>query len=161
MKINVVWLCIVGIVLSSCATLRRSEDLDVSLVGVQLADSTLLESTMNVTIRLTNRTGEPLMVNGGIHKIYLNGVYIGEGLNNQTLEIPRLSSVTQEVTTHLQNLRLVSRIRGILDSERLDYRIISVVYLNEGGRQPAIRAARAGTISLREFQPSRSQSQSE
>ena len=154
MKTNALCLSAISLLLCSCATFRQREGLDVSLVRIQLGESTLLETTINVTIRMANETTEPFAVEGGVHKIYLNGLYIGQGLSNGLLEVPRLDSVTQTVTTHLQNLRLLTRIRGILESERVDYRIVSTVYLKENGRSSTFHIARDGTVDLHEFQPS-------
>ena len=154
MKTKTAFLLLTTLVLASCATFRHREGVDVSLVRIQLGESTLLETTMNVTIRIANEAPEPFIVEGGVHKLYLNGLYVGEGLSNQILEIPRLESVTQAVTMHLQNLRLLTRIRGILESERVDYRIVTSMYVREYGRRSTFHTARDGTLDLREFQPS-------
>ena len=142
-----------AMLLSSCATFRPPEGLDVSIAGIRFGESTLLETTLEVTVRIANETPEPMRLEGGVHKVYLNGLYVGEGLNNEILEVPRLSSATQTVTTHLQNLNLVTRIRGIIDSQKVDYRILSTIYLKGSGRSQTCRVARDGTLDLHQFEP--------
>ena len=142
-----------AVFLSACATFRPAEGLDVSVANLQLGESTLMETTLQVTVRLANATPDPLLLEGGVHRVYLNGLYVGEGLNNETLEVPRLSSVTQTVATHLENLRLITRIRGIFDSRKVDYRILSTVYVRQNGRRQTFRIARDGTLDLQQFAP--------
>lgn len=155
MKTRTAWLLVTMVLLCSCATFRSSEGLNVSITNIGFAESTLFETNLKVTVRIANETAVPLLLEGGVHKIYLNGLYVGEGLSNETLEIPRLSSTTQTVTTHLQNLSLLTRIRGIIDSQRVDYRIVSTIYVKENGRSVSFRVARDGTVDLQEFQPTR------
>lgn len=154
MPTKIICLSVSIIMLCSCATSRRTEGLDVSIAGIHFGQSTLWETTVEVTIRIANETVQPLVLEGGVHKIYLNGLYIGSGLSNETIEVPRLSSITQTVTTHLQNLRMITRLRGIIDSQRADYRIVSTIYLQENGRSITYRLTRDGVVDLREFQPS-------
>jgi LEA14-like dessication related protein len=83
----------------------------VGLVNVRFTQATAFETTAAFTLRLSNETPEPLQLDGGVHKIYLNGLYVGEGLSGDTLDLPRLGTATQDVTVHLSNLRMVTRIR--------------------------------------------------
>jgi len=153
MKNRIAWLALAAVLLCSCATLRYAENLNVSITNIGFGVSTLFETTLNVTVRIANETATPLVVEGGVHKVYLNGLYVGEGLSNETLEIQRLSSATQTIETHLQNLSLLTRVRGILDSQRVDYRIVSTIYVRENGQSNRFRIARDGALDLKQFQP--------
>src|SRR6185295_9985932 len=83
--------------LCSCATFQPGEGIDVTLVNVRLGETTVWETTAYFTIRVSNQTPEPLILNGSAHEFYLNGLYIGQGLSGETLEVQRLNSVTQEI----------------------------------------------------------------
>jgi len=123
----------------------------VSLVNVRFTQATVFETTASFTLRLSNETPEPMLLDGGAHKIYLNGLYVGEGLSGETLDLPRLGTATQEVTVHLSNLRMVTRIKPIIESRSFDYRIKSVVY----GKSPAgrMRSVSEGRLDLKDFTP--------
>ena len=123
----------------------------VSLVNVRFTQATPFETTAAFTLRLSNETPEAVRIVGSMHKIYLNGLYVGEGLNGDTLDLPRLGTATQEVTVHLSNLRMATRIKPIIESQSFDYRIKSVVY----GKSPAgrMRSASEGRLDLKDFTP--------
>ncbi|HEU5070837.1 MAG TPA: LEA type 2 family protein [Verrucomicrobiae bacterium] len=136
--------------LAGCASLPSPE---VSLVNVQFSDATAFETTVRFTLRLANETPDTLVLNGGVHKIYVNGLYVGQGLSNEALSLPRLATGTQTVTVHLSNLRLASRLKPLIESKAFAYRIKSTLYAT----QPAgtIHAISEGHLDLREFQPTR------
>jgi LEA14-like dessication related protein len=137
------------IFLAGCTTLQQP--MSVSMVNVQFSNATVFESTAVFTLRINNENPEPLILEGGVHKIYLNGIYVGEGLSNQNLEVPRLSSAVQTVVVHLNNLRLATRIKPVIESQSFDYRISSVFYTS----QPKTRShvTSEGRLDLKDFQP--------
>ena len=137
-----------ALLLAGCTTLHPPE---ISLVNVQFTDATAFESTVRFTLRIANETPEPLVINGGVHKIYLNGLYIGEGLSSEEISLPRLATGTQTVTVHLSNLRLATRIKPLIESKRFDYKIASLIFATSpSGR---IRCTSEGRLDLRDFQP--------
>jgi len=136
-----------------CASFQRLEGVSVSVVNVALLEATVLETSAVFTVRLENESPEAIGLQGGVHKFYLDGVYLGQGLSNEILPLPRLSSVTQQVTVHLRNLALARRVKPILEQRRFGYRVESVLYLEQGGRRGRARIANGGELDLREFQP--------
>lgn len=137
-----------ALLLAGCTTLQPPA---VSLVNVQLGAATALETNAQFTLRLTNETPEPLMLNGGAFKIYIDGHFVGDGVSAETLTLPRFSSGTMTVSVHLSHWRLASRIRPLLDSRRFDYRIAGKLYAT----QPAgtIRVSEEGRLDLNELRP--------
>jgi LEA14-like dessication related protein len=136
----------VVLLLFGCATRPGPS---VSLVNVQFTQATVLETTGQFTLRFSNDGPAPVKLEGSSHKIYLNGLYVGEGLNRENLEIPRLSTVTQNVTAHLSNLSLATRIKAILESQVFDYQIKSVFYAGSG----KLHSASEGRLDLKDFTP--------
>lgn len=100
----------------------------VSLINLRFEDATALETTAIITLRLSNESPQPVKIEGEVHKIYLNGVYIGKGLSDQTVEVPKLGTVTHEVKVHLSNLALATRIKSIIETKTFEYRIVSTFY---------------------------------
>lgn len=138
------------LLLTSCATFARREGLQVSLVNLVPGESTVLETAMHFTIRIQNELPKPVVVNGAVHKIYLNGTYVGEGLSNERVEVPRLSTVTQHVTVHLRNVTMLTKLRGIIEAQAVHYKMTSLLYTEGQGRY---RAARESRLDLKDFQP--------
>lgn len=100
----------------------------VSLINLRFEDATALETTATFTLRLSNESPQPIPLEGEVHKIYLNGLYLGKGLSDQAVEVPRLGTITHEVKVHLSNLALATRIKSIIESKSFEYRIESVFH---------------------------------
>ena len=135
----------------SCSTLQQHEGIDVALVNVRLDQATVWETTAIFTVRVSNETPEPLILDGSVHKFYLNGLYIGDGMNGERLQVSRLSSTTQEIPVHLRNVALATRIRPILEARALDYRVSSTLYLVDGHSRRC-RVEHEGRLALEDFQ---------
>lgn len=123
----------------------------VSLVTVKFQKATALETTATFTLRLSNEAPEARQFNGSAHKIYLNGLYVGKGLSDATIDVPRLGTVTQDVTVHLSNLALATRIKSIIETERFDYRIQSTFYGK--GMFSRMSSTTEGKLELKDFTP--------
>ena len=142
-------LLLLPLLLASCATFARRDGVQVSLVNLAPGESTLLETAVHFTIRIQNELPQPVVLNGAVHKIYLNGTYVGEGLSNERLEIPRLSTATQNVTVHLRNVTMLTKLRGIIDAQAVDYKMTSLLYTENQGRYRAARESRLDLKDLR------------
>lgn len=142
-----------SVFLSGCAGLQSRDGLEISLVNARLSTPTVWETTAHFTVRVINERPEPLVLDGSVHRIHLNGAYIGEGVTNERLEVPRLSSATQEITVYLRNVRMATRLRSIVDSQAVDYRVDSTLYLAGDGRSRRCRVAQEGRLALADFQP--------
>lgn len=137
-----------ALLLAGCNTLPAP---NVSLVNVQFGAATAFETTAQFTLRVTNETPEPLVLNGGSFKIYLNGLFVGDGVSNEQLSLPRLATATMNVSVHLSNLRLATRIKPLLESKSFDYKITGKLYATS----PAgtISVSNDGRLDLNDFQP--------
>jgi LEA14-like dessication related protein len=123
----------------------------VNLVSVRFQKATALETTATFTIRLSNDAPGARQFTGSAHKIYLNGLYVGKGLSDNTVEVPRLGTVTQEITVHLSNLALATRIKSVIEAKRFDYRIQSVFYGK--GWFDRMSSETEGKLDLKDFTP--------
>jgi LEA14-like dessication related protein len=144
---------VLGSLFCSCSTLPEHEGIDVALVNVRLDQATVWETVAIFTVRVSNGTPEPLIIDGSVHKFYLNGLYVGQGLNGEKLQVSRLSSTTQEIPVYLRNIALATRIRPILEARALDYRVNSTLYVVEGGHSRRCRLNHEGRLALEDFQP--------
>lgn len=145
------------LLVSACATFRHDPQIQVSLVNLQFGASTAFETTLLATLRIQNENPEAIVLDGATHKIYLDGLNIGQGLASERLEIQRLNSATQTVTFHVSNIAVATRLQRIVQSRRFDYRIDSKLYLLEGNHSRRVRTERTGRFDLEQFRPSQTQ----
>ena len=153
MKANLFIVLCLSLLLGACTTQRAAKNIEVSLVNVQFENATVLETTARFTVRLQNASPEPFLMEGGEHRIYINGRYVGKGLSNTAVVVPRLSSVTQPVEVYLRNLSMASRIKTIIESKSMDYKIKSTLYVRMNDHAKALNVANEGRLDLRDFQP--------
>jgi len=143
----------IGLLLSGCATAPDNELLDVKLVNLRFTQSRVLETDAVFTIRIENESPEMLRITGGVHKFYIEGTLIGKGMSNETIEVPRLSSVTQEITVHLSNLTMARKIKPLIENRKVHSKADSLLYCEVGGREHRSRVAHEGTLDVNEFMP--------
>lgn len=148
MRIMLPVLLIAALLLAGCG---GSPGPSVSLVTVKFEKATALETTATFTLRLSNEAPEARQFTGSAHRIYLNGLYVGKGLSDSTIDVPRLGTVTQDITVHLSNLALVTRIKAIIENERFDYRIQSTFYGK--GLFSRMNSTAEGRLELKDFTP--------
>ena len=129
----------------------KSNGPSVNLVSVHFKDATAFETTATFTMRISNEAPEAGRFTGSAHKIYLNGLYVGKGLSDSEVEVPRLGTVTQDITVHLNNLALATRIKSVIEAKRFDYRIQSTFYGK--GMFSSLHSETEGRLDLKDFTP--------
>ena len=142
-----------GFLLSSCSSFHPEEGVNVALVDVRLGEVTIWETTAHFTVRVTNERPEPLTLDGSVHKFYLNDGYVGEGVSSEKIEVPRLSSATQDILVHLRNTAVVTRIRPIIEGRAIEYRLKSTLFAITPKGARDLQLEREGRLSLGDFQP--------
>lgn len=136
---------------AGCALAPETEDFEVTLVNLVSNGNGngggIGEAELTFTIRLQNATPEPVTLTGGAHKLYLNGVYLGQGLSNERVEVPRLGTTTGNLTVHLSTFKLARAFYGVYRSQKADYRVVSTLY----GEHHTFRTRKEGSIDLHEL----------
>lgn len=142
-----------GVALAGCASLGEESPVEVMLSNLAPGQGGGVgDAALNFVIRLENTSPESITVDGGAYKIYLNDIYVGQGLSNQTVEIARLSSTTITVPVHVSTVRLVGSLYSVLKSNQVSYRLEASVYVKRGGGSKKFRATREGTVNFAEVQ---------
>ena len=95
---------------------------------MELKGVTFLQTTAAFEIEIDNENSFPLEIDGGVHRVYLNGQYLGKGLDKGEYTIPRLESITRTIDIKVKNLSLFNQFQSLLDKPKLDYKIKSVLY---------------------------------
>lgn len=120
---------LVSLPLAACAALTPLVPPEVSLVDLEISKVELFETAAVVALRISNENPEPLRVEGGVFKIYLNGMRLGRAMGGETIEVPRLGSTVQRFDLSLSNIALATRLVELLESPVLDYRVKSKLYV--------------------------------
>jgi LEA14-like dessication related protein len=139
---------------AGCATVQDEGAFDVTLVNISSprdGGGGVGEAALNFTIRLENATSDAIVVEGGAHRIYLNGIYIGQGLHNERIEVPRFGTVTQDVAVHLSTARLAWSFHRMFQSHVVSYKLTSRVQGAQSGRTKTFKAAKEGTVNVDEL----------
>jgi len=136
---------------AGCATPQEDGAFDVTLVNITAprdGGGGIGEAALNFTVRLQNGLPEALKVTGGSHRIYLNDVYVGQGLSNQETEVPRLATTTQDVAVHLSTFRLARSFHRMFASKTVSYRLESTVFVDRGHHTSRLKASKAGMVNV-------------
>ncbi len=132
---------------TGCATVGFTPP-DITLVDVAFSDLTLFESSGRLTVRIANENSDPIVVDGGVYNLYLNGIRVGKGLTDANFEVARLSSATTDIEVFINNIALATRLRQIIDSGSVDYRLKGKLFLDRLGRR-AQRFDRSGRYEFK------------
>jgi LEA14-like dessication related protein len=117
------------VLLATCAcTTVGPEPPEVTLVNLKVEDMTMLETTLNVVIRVSNPNPEPLELDGAAFKLRLNGNRVGSGMTPEALTIPRLESRTVPVTFHVSNAAAIFKLRTIIEAKAFDWGLSGKLY---------------------------------
>ena len=135
--------------LGGCATTTAPVPPDVTLVGLEIVEATLFESTFSVDVRIFNENPEPLLLDGAVVKLELEGRRFGKGAIGERVEIPRFDSVVQRLEMHLSHVAIASKIRGVIESRTVNYAITGKVYVvTPSGSIRRLPIDKRGTIDL-------------
>ena len=118
-------LCL-ALTLSACSTLRLSSDtLKVTVSNIEVVEATLLEQLYRVTLRIQNRSDQPVSLAGGSFDLELNGRDFGSGVTNEQVTVAPFSDAQVEVRMVSTVFGLVRLVQGLQSRERepLTYRI--------------------------------------
>jgi hypothetical protein len=134
--------------LGGCASFRRqSDDVSVTLANLRPAESTAFESSVVLTVRVTNAGAEALHFSGSRHRLVVNGHALGVAVTPEPLELPGLTTATQEVTFNLSHLALIPLV-GELRREPTALYEIESTFFGGGMLSRGMLASHTGRIDL-------------
>jgi LEA14-like dessication related protein len=126
----------------------------VSLVGVGLENVSLLQSSLVLNLRVENPNSFRLPIDRGIYTIFLAGERVGVGGTRRPLAVPAHGTSDQQIVLQLDNLRLLSRLRDLVDRRNVGYRIEADHYIT-GFRSQALHSVAEGQLDASRFDLSR------
>ena len=96
------------LLLVACAGMEPQRDpVRVTVSGIKVLESTLLEQLYLVTLRIQNHEPQEITINGGSFDLEINGRDFGSGVTDQTVTVPGYSDAKVEV-------RMVSTVFGVV-----------------------------------------------
>jgi LEA14-like dessication related protein len=135
--------------LAGCATFAPPPPLGTSVINLRPLTSTLLETSLEATLRLTNEGMQPLALAGSTHKLYVNDSYVGRAVSNERMTVPALGTITPAITVYLENLALVRKAAEFSQAPgKLAYRLESRFHPAEDSRFGDIKTTASGELDL-------------
>ena len=139
--------------LGGCATLPEDGGVAVSLVSIRPVQTSLFETSAELTLRFTNEAARPLTLSGSTHRLYVNGTYVGRAITHEPLTVPQLGTMTQTLTAHLENLALMRKAQAMANVSTVGYRIDSRLHTAEAQGGGTLAATSSGELDLSGFFP--------
>lgn len=133
---------------AGCATLAPGPTVGVSVVNLRPLQSTILETGLELTLRLTNESAQPLVLAGSTHKLYLNDSYVGRAVSNERVTVPAFGTATPAVTVYLENLTLLRKATEFAQAPQLTYRLECRLHPADGAAFGDVRARASGELDL-------------
>ena len=124
---------------------------EVTIVNAMFTDVNLFETGMQFTVKVTNHSPDPIVIDGAVYHIYLNDIDVGTGSSGEILEIPRFGSANQIVKVGLSNMSMISNIRSIVESQKFKYEIESEFYVKGHSFPWKVKTEKANEFDFREL----------
>jgi LEA14-like dessication related protein len=139
-----------------CSSMGSIEPLDVTLADLEITEITVFETTLLATLRITNPNPEPLTIDGGSFKLYLEDKKVGTGTTKETFTVDRLDSSVVDVLFHMNNASALLRLKDIFEAEGRDisYGVRGALYTQGTYGTKKLKVEKMGTIDLTVSEPS-------
>lgn len=136
--------------LSACSAFQVSPP-EVTLVDVNFDQLSLLETNLKAKVRYENENDKDLSISGSVHQLSLNGIDIGKAMSDDSVTVPRLGSATQDLTFHMNNLGLLTKIQRLINSEGFNYKIKSKIYTGRGFGSQTLHVTNDGSLGINDI----------
>jgi LEA14-like dessication related protein len=132
--------------LAGCSALHLERP-RLAVVDLALENVGLLRSSLVVRLRVDNPNGFRLPIERGVYTVFLDGDRVGTGGLRAPLDVPAHGTSSPEVVIDFDNLRLLGRLRSLLDGRRVAYRLEADHYVS-GLRSRAIHSVAEGDLDV-------------
>lgn len=137
--------------LGGCSSLRGVEPPEVSLVNLAAGDVTMFESAGVAHLRIENANPTPITIDGGVHRLYIDGVKVGQAMDGSRITVPRFGSEVLATPMRLNNFQLARVITGMAKAGRFDYKVQSTLYIEREGRKHKLKSSRTGELNFNDM----------
>jgi LEA14-like dessication related protein len=140
---------IAALVLAGCASLMRSDPLQVAVAGIEPLQGEGLELRMLVKLRVQNPNDAPLEYDGVYLKLDVLEKTFATGVSDASGTVPRFGEAVIAVPVTVSVLRMVRHALGMLDGQPMEKVTYSLSGKLNGPVFAVARFASQGEIDLR------------
>jgi LEA14-like dessication related protein len=115
--------------LFSCSLGRPSKEPEIYVSGFVFEEASLFETKARLSLRIENDNPYPLKISGGVHRFYINDVYLGKGYSQDSFEIPKFGSQKHIINVSIDNLTLFTKMQQLLLQPSVRFKVESTLYL--------------------------------
>lgn len=133
------------LLLAACMSGPKPGGVTVTAVSLQVSGNELRAPLM---LHFANENIVPLGYSSSVHKIYLNGTYVGKALNDQPIGLPPMNEANREVYLQIENAAFVRQLAAG-GSHPVHYRIETVLRQTVDEDKLQIKTASEGSLELR------------
>jgi len=108
------------LVLSGCASLQRSDPIQVTVAGIEPLKGEGLEIRMLVKLRIQNPNDAPVDYDGVYVKLDVLGKTFATGVSDASGSVPRFGEAIVSVPVTVSVLRMVRQALGMMDGKPVD-----------------------------------------
>lgn len=101
-----------------------------------------------LVLHFANENVVPLGYSGSVHKLYINGTYVGKATNQEPIGLPPMNAATREIYLQFDNPKIASLLAAG-GSQSASYRLDSVLYQTAGDDKLEIKTRSEGNLELR------------
>lgn len=123
-NVQLVLLAFGVLLFGGCASLQRTEPIDVSMSGVEPLQGQGLELRMLVKLRIQNPNNVPLDFNGVSVQMDVQGKRFATGVSDAVGSVPRFGEMVVSVPMSISVLSIVRQAAGVMTNEyrgKLEY----------------------------------------
>ena len=143
---------LIPLILSGCAGLgKRMETPRITLSNFNVEEIKILESIFKIEMRVFNTNEVPLEIKGLNCDLELNGKRLATGVANVKINIPSYETALVPMTLYSSVLDVVTVLRGLAETEKLEYKLTGHLRLGGGAMPSTIPFKSIGELPLQEL----------
>jgi LEA14-like dessication related protein len=139
-------------ILSGCAGFgKRLETPRIILSNFNVQEIKIFESVFKIEMRVFNTNEVPLEIKGLDCDLELNGKRLATGVTNVKINIPSYETAIVPMTLYSSVLDVVRVLRGLAETEKLEYKLTGRLRLGKGAMPSTIPFKSTGELPLEGF----------
>ncbi|MBW2602731.1 MAG: LEA type 2 family protein [Deltaproteobacteria bacterium] len=145
-------LMVILLILSGCTGWgKRLEPPRISLSNFNVQEIKIFESVFTIQMRVFNTNDTPMEIKGLNCDLELNGKRLATGVANVKINIPSYETALIPMTLYSSVLDVVTVLRGLARTEKLEYKLTGRLRLGEGTMPSTIPFKSIGELPLKGF----------
>lgn len=132
--------------LAGCSTPPKASGVSATLVGFRPLENSEVQNRATMTVRFTSEDVNADGFSSSTHKLYFNGVYVGQAENTTPIGLPPQGSATIDMTFVIEDPIMIRRSIGV--SDQALYKMETELRYTDNGDIIRLKAHDEGKIPL-------------